>query len=131
RENLAAGIVRLSGWKPDEPLLDPMCGSATILSEAAAMARGRAPGAKRSFGFQALKSFDASLWQRVRAESSREHDSNPSNPRLFGSDTDPEALKAARRNLAAAGVERWVRLEQRDVLEREPPAPSGVLIANP
>src|SRR5690606_7776827 len=91
RENLAAGIVRLSGWKPDEPLLDPMCGSATILSEAAAMARGRAPGAKRSFGFQALKSFDASLWQRVRAESSREHDSNPSNPRLFGSDTDPEA----------------------------------------
>src|SRR5690606_2842296 len=96
-----------------------------------AMARGRAPGAKRSFGFQALKSFDASLWQRVRAESSRERDSNPSNPRLFGSDTDPEALKAARRNLAAAGVERWVRLEQRDVLEREPPAPSGVLIANP
>ena len=50
RENLAAGLVMLSGWKPEEPLLDPMCGGATILVEAAAMARGRAPGAKREFG---------------------------------------------------------------------------------
>ena len=58
RENLAAGIVMLSGWKPEEPLLDPMCGGATILVEAAAMARGRAPGANRRFGFENLKVFD-------------------------------------------------------------------------
>ena len=54
RENLAAGIIMLTGWKPDEPLLDPMCGGGTLLVEAAAMARGRAPGAKRSFGFEKL-----------------------------------------------------------------------------
>ena len=126
RENLAAGIVMLTGWQPAEPLLDPMCGGATLLVEAAAMARGRAPGARRSFGFEKLLGFDAALWERIKTEK-RE----PAETRLYGSDTDPEALKAARRNLAEAGVERWVTLEQADVLERAAPAPGGVLIANP
>ena len=66
RENLAAGIVQLSGWKPEEPLLDPMCGGGTILVEAAAMARGRAPGANRSFGFEKLKIFSIQLWEREK-----------------------------------------------------------------
>jgi putative N6-adenine-specific DNA methylase len=127
RENLAAGIVMLTGWQPGEPLLDPMCGGATLLVEAAAMARGRAPGARRSFGFERLRAFDASLWEAIKREKSTE----PSNPILYGSDNDPEALKAAKRNLAAAGVERWVELERADVLERAAPAPGGVLIANP
>ena len=60
RENLAAGIIMLSGWKFDQPLLDPMCGGGTLLSEAAAMARGRAPGAKRSFRLREI--------ERVRCE---------------------------------------------------------------
>ena len=68
RENLAAGIVQLSGWQPEQPLLDPMCGGGTILVEAAAMARGRAPGAKRSFGFEKLKIFDPQLWEKVRKQ---------------------------------------------------------------
>jgi putative N6-adenine-specific DNA methylase len=127
RENLAAGIIMLSGWKFDQALLDPMCGGGTLLSEAAAMARGRAPGAKRSFGFEKLKIFDDRLWQRIKQERTVE----PVEPRLYGSDTDPEALQAARRNLGAAGVERWVKLEQSDVLERTAPESSGVLVANP
>jgi putative N6-adenine-specific DNA methylase len=128
RENLAAGIVMLSGWKPDEPFLDPMCGGATLLVEAAAMARGRAPGAKRSFGFEKLKPFDAALWERIKQE---RKDAYEGPLQLWGSDNHPEALKAARRNLATAGVERWVKLEQADVLERAAPAPAGVMIANP
>jgi putative N6-adenine-specific DNA methylase len=127
RENLAAGIIMLSGWKFDQPLLDPMCGGGTLLSEAAAMARGRAPGAKRAFGFEKLQSFDSTLWKGIREEKTVA----PVEPRLYGSDTDPEALQAARRNLGAAGVERWVKLEQSDVLERAAPEPSGVLVANP
>jgi len=127
RENLAAGLVMLSGWTPGEPLLDPMCGGGTLLIEAAAIARGRAPGAKRGFGFENLRSFDPALWDRVRAETARA----VQDLRLYGSDTDPAALTAARRNLAAAGVERWVTLEQSDVLQRAAPAPSGVMIANP
>jgi putative N6-adenine-specific DNA methylase len=127
RENLAAGIVMLTGWQPGEPLLDPMCGGATLLAEAAAIARGRAPGAKRGFGFEKLASFDPGLWDKVKHETSPEG----ATPALYGSDNDARALKDARRNLAAAGVERWVTLEQADVLERAAPAPSGVMVANP
>jgi putative N6-adenine-specific DNA methylase len=127
RENLAAGILKLTGWKPDEPLLDPMCGGATFLVEAAAMARGRAPGSKRTFGFQKLKAFDASLWAKI----TQEKPAGETSPELYGSDNDPEALKTARRNLAEAGVERWVKLEQSDILQRAAPAPAGVLVANP
>jgi putative N6-adenine-specific DNA methylase len=127
RENLAAGIVMLTGWKPEEPLLDPMCGGGTLLVEAAAMARGRAPGARRSFGFEKLSVFDAVSWEKVKKEEGRKEPSL----HLFGSDTDPKALNAARRNLAEAGIERWVQLERSDVLERSAPAPSGVMVANP
>jgi putative N6-adenine-specific DNA methylase len=126
RENLAAGIIMLTGWQPGEPLLDPMCGGATLLVEAAAMARGRAPGARRSFGFEKLAVFNSKRWESIKQENS-----NPLDPRLYGSDNDAEALKDARRNLAAAGVERWVKLEQADVLEREAPAASGVMVMNP
>ncbi len=126
RENLAAGIIMLTGWQPGEPLLDPMCGGATLLVEAAAMARGRAPGARRSFGFEKLAVFNSKLWESIRQENR-----NPLDPRLYGSDNDADALKDARRNLATAGVERWVKLEQADVLEREAPADSGVMVMNP
>ena len=129
RENLAAGLVMLSGWKPEEPLLDPMCGGGTILVEAAAMARGRAPGAKRRFGFEKLKHFDPDAWRRIRERKPEPASTAPL--RLFGSDNDPRALNDARRNLAEAGVERWVTLERADVLERAAPAASGVMIANP
>jgi putative N6-adenine-specific DNA methylase len=126
RENLAAGIVMLTGWQPDEPLLDPMCGGATLLVEAAAIARGRPPGARRSFGFEKLANFDAALWDRIKQEKKE-----PVDPALHGSDNDPAALKDARRNIAAAGVDRWVKLEQADVLERAAPAPAGVMVMNP
>ena len=130
RENLAAGIVLLSGWQPGEPLLDPMCGGGTLLVEAAAMARGRAPGANRNFGFESLRVFDPSLWEQVKKESSHSK-TPPKSLQIFGSDNDARALHDARRNLAAAGVERWVKLERADILERAAPAASGVMVANP
>jgi putative N6-adenine-specific DNA methylase len=130
RENLAAGIVMLSGWKPEEPLLDPMCGGGTILVEAAAMARGRAPGASRRFGFEKLKVFENSVWERVKKDSLKPGNP-PKNLQIFGSDNDPRVLGDARRNIAAAGVDRWVKLEQADILERAAPATGGVMIANP
>ena len=128
RENLAAGIILLTGWRPEEPLLDPMCGAGTLLVEAAAIARGRAPGAQRSFGFQRLAAYDAALWERIASEP---HAPAAAPLRLYGSDLDARALAAARRNLAAAGVERWVQLERADVLQRQAPQPAGVLVANP
>jgi putative N6-adenine-specific DNA methylase len=127
RENLAAGIIMLTGWRPDAALLDPMCGGGTLLIEAAAMARARAPGARRAFGFEKLAVFDPKVWESVRTEQGRSF----RDLRLFGSDSDPRALGVSRRNLAAAGVERWVKLEQADVLERQAPAAAGIMVANP
>ena len=130
RENLAAGILQLSGWQPEEPLLDPMCGGGTLLVEAAAMARGRAPGASRRFGFEKLKIFNASLWEREKRDSLKPRNT-PKTLQIFGSDNDPRVLGDARRNIAAAGVDRWVKLEQADILERAAPAAAGVMVANP
>jgi putative N6-adenine-specific DNA methylase len=130
RENLAAGIVMLTGWSFEQPLLDPMCGGATLLVEAAAMARGRAPGMKRAFGFENLDSFNSVLWNELREEAAQPAKHAPKIS-LFGSDSDAKVLSAARRNLAAAGVERWVTLEASDVVSRKAPADSGVMIANP
>ena len=129
RENLAAGIVLLTGWNGDEPLLDPMCGGATLLVEAAAIALGKAPGAGRSFGFENLRAFDSALWQRVRAETGLARAKR--RPLLFGSDTDPRALEAAKKNLAAAGFADRVHLERADILARSAPASAGVMVANP
>ena len=120
----------LSGWEPGEPLLDPMCGGATLLVEAVAIARGRAPGARRGFGFENLKIYDVNLWNRVKNEG-RKSKAGSAKLEIYGSDNDPRALNDARRNLAAAGVERWVKLECTDILERTAPAAAGVMIANP
>ncbi len=130
RENLAAGILILAGWTAEQPLLDPMCGGGTFLVEAAAMARKRAPGLKRLFGFEKLRDYDKTLWSRLLKEAAQPLAASAP-LEIFGSDADARALSATRRNLAAAGVERWVKLERIDVLERQAPAASGVLIANP
>ncbi len=92
----------LSGWKPEEPLLDPMCGGGTLLVEAAAMARGRAPGASRRFGFEKLKAFQNSVWERVKKDSLKPGNP-PKNLQIFGSDHDPRVLGDARRNVCRRG----------------------------
>ncbi|MBI5107683.1 MAG: class I SAM-dependent RNA methyltransferase [Rhodocyclales bacterium] len=133
KENLAAGILRLSGWQPGTPLLDPMCGSGTFLLEAAQMALDDAPGLSRKpgdFGFEHLKSFDAGLWrtlQREAAERRREAGALP----MFGSDIDGDAVARTRQNLAGAGLDDLVTLQKADLLTRSAPTPGGVLVANP
>lgn len=130
RENLAAGILRLIAWQPEEPLLDPMCGGGTFLSEAAQMALGVAAGRDRKFAFERLSSFNASLWSSM-VEEARLQVGNNAKPRIFGSDVDPQAIEATRINLQAAGVLEHVQLELSDVTQRAAPAESGVLVTNP
>ena len=130
RENLAAGILKLSGWTPDLPLLDPMCGSGTFLIEALRIARGIPPGAQRNFAFEKLRSFDDVEWSRTKAAAQARPAPNPS-PAIFGSDLYGEALKLARVNLAAAGFADAVSLNQANMLEVSAPGAEGVLVANP
>jgi len=130
RENLAAGILQLTGWKPGVPLLDPMCGSGTFLLEAAQIALHVAPGIRRHFAFEKLKNFDAEAWQTLKQAALA--DQLPPSPQpLFGSDLYGDALQLAKDNFAAAGLGEVVTLKQANFLELSAPAPSGILVTNP
>ena len=129
RENLAAGILRMTGWQPGQALLDPMCGSGTFLIEAAQIALNIQPGIARSFGFEKLLNFDAKLWQGMREAALAAQ--RPATPMpLYGSDLYGDALRTAQRNLDSAGLSVCVTLKQANVLEISAPAASGVLLAN-
>jgi len=130
KENLAAGMLRLSGWEPGTPLFDPLCGAGTILLEAAGMALNRAPGRARHFAFEHYRDFDAALWQRIKAEAKAQEKPLTKLP-LFGADRDRWVLDKARNNLAAAGYADVIELKVSDVLDLKAPAPTGTLVTNP
>jgi len=130
KKNLAAGLLRLAGWTPEQPLLDPMCGAGTILIEAAEMALGLAPGRGRPFGFERLTRFDPPAWEKVKAASAAR--AQPVGPRaIHGSDLYGRTLDNARANLRDMGLEDVVSLKQANLLELSAPAPSGLLVTNP
>jgi putative N6-adenine-specific DNA methylase len=130
RENLAAGILRLTGWAAPTPLLDPMCGSGTFLVEAAMMALDVPPGLGRSFGFEKLANFDANRW-RAQREIARARPRAAAALPIHGSDKSGTILAGARENLTAAGLSEAVQLKQMDVLDGRPPAASGIVVMNP
>jgi putative N6-adenine-specific DNA methylase len=129
-ENLAAALLKLSGWTPDQPLLDPMMGGGTILLEAAMIALNQAPGLKRHFAFENLISFDKVEWIRLRkdAEAAREE---PRQLPIYGCDIDPRMIRAAGLNLKAAGLLDCVTLREGDVMEIPAPAEHGMIVSNP
>ena len=134
KENVAAGILRLSGWQPGTPLLDPMCGSGTFLLEAAQMALCIAPGAGRDFGFQRLKNFQLGVWKDL-LDKAMDAEKPAANAQIYGSDISPVAVRAALANLDRAGLLPAVTLSTGDVLEIDAPAnygkTNGIMIANP
>jgi len=130
RENLAAGILRLTGWTGQQALLDPMCGGGTILMEAALMARNIAPGLGRRFAFEKLTNFDPRAWRDL-CEVSRSRQTAKTPRAIYGSDLEGQALHAARANLEAAGLADAVALKQADVLALKPPSDEGILVTNP
>jgi putative N6-adenine-specific DNA methylase len=130
KENLAAGIVRLSGWDAQEPLLDPMCGSGTLVIEAAMMALAIPPGHARGFGFERLAGFDRRRWTEVR-DAALARRKPLRRLAIFARDRYGDELKKARRNLEAAGLADCVEFKQADVLDTGAPANEGVLLANP
>ena len=130
KKNLAAGILRLAGWKPGTPLLDPMCGAGTFLTEAAEMSLGRAAGREREFGFEKLARFDARAWAKLRdAALAAEKPVQPLP--IHGSDLRGRSLGHAVLNLREAGLEGAVALKQANLLELSAPAPEGILVTNP
>jgi putative N6-adenine-specific DNA methylase len=119
-ETLAAACVLASGWDRRAPLVDPMCGSGTLLIEAALIAGGVAPGSfRQSFGFERWPGHDARAWLAMRAEA-RAAARFPSKLILRGRDADARTLEGARANLRSAGLEQRIELELGRVEDFEP-----------
>jgi putative N6-adenine-specific DNA methylase len=130
RENLAAGILQLSGWQAGQPLLDPMCGSGTFLLEACMIALNIAPGLHRDFGFEKLKNYESETWKKVK-NAALKNVKPVTFQKIYGSDSDLRAVRIAKQNLEAAGLGAAVQLTQVNITEVIPPADSGILVANP
>ncbi len=130
RENLAAGLLRVSGWKPGMVLFDPMCGSGTILTEAAQILAGIPPGARRSFAFEKFTPFVKEEWLSIKGDFKPAP--LPTEPTIFGSDISGDMIVMARNNLQRAGIQFDVPLKQIEAQEVKPPSDKpGVILTNP
>jgi putative N6-adenine-specific DNA methylase len=130
RENLAAGLLRVAGWKPGMPLFDPMCGSGTIVVEAAQMVQGIPSGARRRFAFEKFRDFDRDAWQAIKAEI--KPNPLPAEPTIFGSDISGDMVAMTRQNLHRAGIMFEVPLKQIEAQQVQPPTSQpGILLTNP
>ncbi|WP_025216645.1 bifunctional 23S rRNA (guanine(2069)-N(7))-methyltransferase RlmK/23S rRNA (guanine(2445)-N(2))-methyltransferase RlmL [Mannheimia varigena] len=137
RETLAAAIVLRSGWKKGTPLVDPMCGSGTLLIEAAQMAANIAPQLHRKhWGFNAWKGHNVELWREVLNEAFNNVGANhhsPESPMFYGFDLDHRVLAKAKQNAKNAGVDHLIQWQQGDVAALKNPCPEqvGTVICNP
>ncbi|MCG8709062.1 bifunctional 23S rRNA (guanine(2069)-N(7))-methyltransferase RlmK/23S rRNA (guanine(2445)-N(2))-methyltransferase RlmL [Brenneria sp. 4F2] len=137
KENLAAAIVLRSGWQQGTPMVDPLCGSGTLLIEAAMIAADRAPGLHRThWGFNAWLQHDVELWREVTTEAQRRarQGLQDTTSRFFGSDNDRRVIDIARANARRAGVEQLITFGVKDAAQLQnplPEGPKGTVVSNP
>ena len=135
RENVAAGVLMRAGWPAmaaqGQAFLDPLCGSGTLVIEAALIAAGRAPGVQRDYwGFAGWLQHDAALWQSLCDEATAQADASLAHS-LRGSDRDAAVLRVATANAQRAGVADLIGFTQGDVADTRPAAPAGLVCTNP
>ncbi|WP_319372220.1 class I SAM-dependent RNA methyltransferase [uncultured Ilyobacter sp.] len=131
KETLAAALVKISRWMGGElSLLDPMCGTGTILIEAAMIARNIAPGSNRKFAAEKWDIIEKNKWIDVRdnAYSCEDHEKEV---KIYGSDIDGETIEIAKKNAVLAGIEDDILFETKHLLEVEQPSEYGAIITNP
>ena len=128
-EVLAAGMILMSGWKGDSDFIDPMCGSGTILIEAALIARNINPGVfRKEFAFEKWPDYDQDLFDRIYNDDSQEKEFNH---HIYGYDIDMKAVNTARLNVKAAGLSQLITVEQQDFKNFKKPAEKSIIITNP
>jgi putative N6-adenine-specific DNA methylase len=130
-ETLAAALLAVCEYDGTTHFFDPMCGSGTIVVEAAQMAINRAPlkyRKKGGFGFEYLHDFDSRLWQTIQNQAGAAE--RPAKVGIFASDIDPQFVEIAKKTVTKAQLETVVQFETKDFFNTEKPAESGLLIAN-
>ena len=130
RETLAAAIMLHTAWDGTVPLIDPMCGSGTLLLEGVSIAMGRPACSGRDFGVMKWKDFDTQLWARIHKDEISRAAGTLDSP-VMGFDSDPKAVVASRENARRAGLEYNVSFDRRDFEYTEPSGHQGVLVINP
>lgn len=131
KESLAAALIQLSDWQPDQTFFDPLCGSGTLPLEASLQALNLAPGLMRDqFGFETWLDFDAELWQGLIAEAEAQEKTTLLAP-IMGSDHNPDIVAQAQANARQCGVDQWVTFQTLDLKDIEAPSDSGVIFCNP
>jgi len=135
KETLGAAIVGLSGWLQSgaKTLIDPMCGTGTILIEAALMYGDSAPGLFRNyFGFKGWLQYDDTLWQQLVDEAVAREEAGLRKkwPEISGYDCDPVVVKSARNNIERAGLAEYIRIKQAELTTLQPPGPKGMILSN-
>jgi putative N6-adenine-specific DNA methylase len=131
RETLAAAILALAGWQPGEPLVDPTCGSGTLVIEAATRAVGRAPGLARGCAFERWPGHDPALLARLRAEAEAAVLEAPAAGALRGNDADEAMVALAQRNAERAGVASVTAFTVGPAERLALDGPPGLVVANP
>ncbi len=129
KETLAAAMVLLSKWNPERIFADPMCGSGTILIEAAMIGRNMAPGINRNFVAEDWAIIDKSIWEDARKFAQSKI--NDKDFRVLGSDIDGRLLKIARDNIERAGVDDCVVVQTLDMREFSSNKKYGCIVTNP
>lgn len=131
KENLAAGLLKVTEWDGQSPLVDFMCGSGTFLIEAAMMAMNIAPGINRKrFGFQNWLGFDKEAWENVVQEAmDAEKEELPF--KFYGFDIDSKVIRNAKENAQRAGVDSVIEFKKESVATVEPPVEKGMIVVNP
>lgn len=130
KETLAAALVKLSRWEPSRQLIDPLCGSGTILIEAAMIGKNIAPGLQRNFVSEHWHRLPKEMWKKAKVEAMRAIDVDKEF-RILGSDIDGRALKQARANAEMAGVDDCIFFQKLPVQELRSRKKYGVIISNP
>lgn len=129
-EVLGAGLLKLSEWDTVTPLFDPMCGSGTLLIEAAMLAKQMPAGFFREqWGFMKWRDFDAGLWEKVRDDCNAMI--SPLRVKIHGSDRAERAIESARENLRFTGLYEDVTLAIRSFEDSAPPFEKGLILSNP
>ena len=130
KETLSAALVQLSHWNRERPLIDPFCGTGTILTEAALIGLNRAPGRRRSFDSEDWPRVGSDLWTQARTEAD-DLEVRDAKFTLIGHDRDGRVLKSARHHAEQAGVEDYLYLQQQNFAELTTRRKFGCVICNP